>query len=107
MARSIILASLFAIGLVGGAQAASDVLLSGGGDDNTIAYSGTQLNIAGGGTAGYVGGGEYGSFSHTGDWPGQGNRSAALDNASGSGSEPLYAGSVAPAPAKAAIGAPR
>jgi hypothetical protein len=107
MARKIILASLFAIGLAGGAQAASDALLSGGGDDNTITYSGTQLNIAGGGAAGYVTGGEYATFSHTGDWPGQGNRSAALDNASGGGGELLYAGSVAPAPALAAIGAPR
>jgi hypothetical protein len=107
MARNVILASLLAIGLAGGAQAASDAHLSGGGDDNTITYSGTQLNIAGGGSAGYVNGGEYATFSHTGDWPGQGNRSAALDNASGGGSELLYAGSVAPAPALAVIGAPR
>jgi hypothetical protein len=106
MARNIIFASLFALGVAGGAHAASDALLSGGGDDNTITYSGVQDNIAGGGTAAWVTGGEYATFSHTGPWPGQGDRSAALRNGSGGGGELFYFGSVAPAPALASIGAP-
>jgi len=106
MARNIIFASLLAIGIAGGAQAASDVRLSGGGDDNEIAYSGTQNNVAGGGTAIWVSGGEYATFSHAGNWPGQGNRIAAYGNGVGGGAEVTYPGSVPPALPLAAIGTP-
>ncbi len=106
MTRNIGFASLLALGIAGGAQAASDARLSGGADNNTITYSGVQDNVAGGGAADWVTGGEYATFSHTGPWPGQGNRAAALRNGVGGGSEPVYLGSMAPAPALAAIGAP-
>lgn len=106
MARRIIFASLLAIGIGGTAQAASDVRLAGGGDDNEIAYSGVQANVAGGGTAIWVSGGEYATFSHTGGWPGQGNRTAVYGNGAGGGAEVTYPGSVPPALPLGAIGAP-
>lgn len=106
MASKIIFASLLAIGIGAGAQAASDARLAGGGDDNEITYSGAQENVVGGGTAMWVSGGEYATFSHAAVWPGQGNRIAAYGNGAGGGGEVTYPGSVPPALPLAAIGAP-
>ncbi len=91
----------------GGAQAESDVRISGGREDTEIAYSGLQGNVAGGGMAAWIGGGgDESAFSRTGDRPGQGDRSAVYGNGLGGGAEVTYPGRVARAGLSPSIGAP-